>query len=193
MGLRFRRTWSVIPGVRFNLGLKSGSVSFGPRGLHYTVGTSGSRITAGLPGTGFFWTKKLNSPFSAAASRQGSQNQLPSAGGGPQLPHAQQSRAITPPMGAGAQLPQQGQPQTLSPFVTVAQSPQLRQPQGLSLPVGSTIQTSPSQNSAQLGGYPPSGTHPHFFVPLWLFWAVLAVIVIAGLCLISAVVGNLVR
>jgi len=38
MGLRFRRSWGVVPGVRLNLGLKSGSVSFGVRGLHYTVG-----------------------------------------------------------------------------------------------------------------------------------------------------------
>jgi len=45
MGLRFRRSWSVFPRVRLNLGLKSGSVSFGARGLHYTVGTTGSRIT----------------------------------------------------------------------------------------------------------------------------------------------------
>ena len=61
MGLRFRRSWSVFPGVRLNLGLKSGSVSFGARGLHYTVGTTGSRITAGIPGTGLFWTQKLKS------------------------------------------------------------------------------------------------------------------------------------
>jgi hypothetical protein len=58
MGLRFRRSWNVIPGIRFNLGLKSGSVSFGMRGMHYTVGTRGSRVTVGLPGTGLFWTKK---------------------------------------------------------------------------------------------------------------------------------------
>lgn len=61
MGWRFRRSWSVIPGVRVNLGRKSGSLSFGVRGLHYTVGTSGSRITAGIPGTGLFWTHKLKS------------------------------------------------------------------------------------------------------------------------------------
>jgi Protein of unknown function (DUF4236) len=75
MGLRFRRSWSVIPGIRFNLGLKSGSVSFGTRGLHYTVGTSGSRITAGIPGTGLFWTQKLKSPFGATRP-QGVSHQL---------------------------------------------------------------------------------------------------------------------
>lgn len=54
MGLGFRRSWGVLPGVRLNLGLKSGSVSFGMRGLHYTVGTRGQRVTVGLPGTGLF-------------------------------------------------------------------------------------------------------------------------------------------
>jgi hypothetical protein len=64
MGLRFRRSWSIIPGVRLNLGLRSGSVSFGVRGLHYTVGTKGSRVTVGVPGTGLFWTQKLSSASS---------------------------------------------------------------------------------------------------------------------------------
>ena len=76
MGLRFRRSWGVFPGVRLNLGLKSGSVSFGVRGLHYTVGTRGSQVTAGLPGTGLFWTQKIKSPFGNAQA--GSASQPPS-------------------------------------------------------------------------------------------------------------------
>jgi hypothetical protein len=45
MGFRFRRTWGIIPGVRLNLGMKSGSVSFGVRGFHYTVGTRGQILS----------------------------------------------------------------------------------------------------------------------------------------------------
>jgi Protein of unknown function (DUF4236) len=41
--------------------MKSGSVSFGTRGFHYTVGTQGQRVTVGIPGTGLFWTKKIDS------------------------------------------------------------------------------------------------------------------------------------
>src|SRR6478672_11458503 len=115
MGLRFRRSWSVVPGIRFNLGLKGGSVSFGTRGLHYTVGTSGSRITAGIPGTGLFWTQKLKSPFGAAPPQQGTQSPLPSAAT-TQAPQAQQTRIVAPPSGAGAQFPVP-RPQTLSPFL----------------------------------------------------------------------------
>jgi len=139
MGLRFRRSWSVVPGIRFNLGLKSGSVSFGTRGLHYTVGTSGSRITAGIPGTGLFWTQKLKSPFGAAPLQQGTQNQLPAAAA--QLPQAQQPRTGVPPTGAGAQFPVP-QPQTHPPFVG-AQPPQLSS-QGISLP----LRSSSGQNGA---------------------------------------------
>jgi Protein of unknown function (DUF4236) len=96
MGFRFRRSWGIIPGVRFNLGLKSGSVSFGMRGLHYTIGTRGSRVTVGVPGTGLFWTKKISLGFGLS---QPARNQ-------PQ-PNW--------PSHPGAQPPQLGQPQTHSP------------------------------------------------------------------------------
>ena len=45
MGLRFRRSWGVIHGNRLNLGLNSGSVSFGTRGVHYTVELGPLRLT----------------------------------------------------------------------------------------------------------------------------------------------------
>jgi hypothetical protein len=190
MGLRFRRSWSVVPGIRFNLGLKSGSVSFGARGLHYTVGTSGSRITAGIPGTGLFWTQKLKSPFGAAPPQQGTQNPLPSAATA-QAPQPQQTRTVTPPSGTGAQF-QVPRPQTLSPFLG-AQPSQLSLSQGTSLSHGSSGQSTPTQTPTHLSGYPVSTTSTHLVIPAWLVLAVGAVIVIAGLCFLSAIVGNLIR
>jgi Protein of unknown function (DUF4236) len=190
MGLRFRRSGSVVPGIRLNLGLKSGSVSFGTRGLHYTVGTSGSRITAGLPGTGLFWTQKLKSPFGTALPQQATQNPLPSAATA-QAPQGQQTRTVAPPLGAGARSPVP-RPQTLSPFLG-AQPSQLSQPQGISLPTPSSGQNSTTQKPMHLSGYPVSATSTHLVIPAWLVWAVVAVIVIAGLCFLSAIVGNLVR
>lgn len=68
MGFRFRRSWSLLPGIRFNVGKKSASLSFGGRGLHYTAGTAGRRVTVGIPGTGLSWTQKLGSPIPRAAS-----------------------------------------------------------------------------------------------------------------------------
>lgn len=53
---RFRRSVKLFPGVRWNIGKKSSSLSFGGKGAHYTVGTSGSRTTVGIPGTGLSYT-----------------------------------------------------------------------------------------------------------------------------------------
>lgn len=53
---RFRRSIKLFPGVRWNFGKKSSSLSFGVRGAHYTVGTRGSRTTVGIPGTGLSYT-----------------------------------------------------------------------------------------------------------------------------------------
>ena len=66
MGLRFRRSIRLLPGVRWNFGLKSTSISIGGRGLHYTVGTKGARISAGLPGTGLSWSQVAPTPSQIA-------------------------------------------------------------------------------------------------------------------------------
>lgn len=53
MGFRFRKSIKVAPGVRVNLGKKSGSVSIGTKGARYTVSSTGKRTTTvGVPGTG---------------------------------------------------------------------------------------------------------------------------------------------
>lgn len=53
MGLRFRKSVKVAPGVRVNLGKKSGSVSIGTKGARYTVSSTGKKTTTvGVPGTG---------------------------------------------------------------------------------------------------------------------------------------------
>jgi Protein of unknown function (DUF4236) len=56
MSFRFRRTMGIAPGIRLNLSRSGPSISFGPRGLHYTIGMKGNRTTVGIPGTGLFWT-----------------------------------------------------------------------------------------------------------------------------------------
>ena len=55
---RFRRSIKLFPGVRWNIGKKSSSLSFGGKGAHYTVGgPRGSRTTVGIPGTGLSYTE----------------------------------------------------------------------------------------------------------------------------------------
>lgn len=58
MAFRFRKSKNLIPGVRLNIGKRGFSVRMGGKGLGHTIGTSGRRTTVGVPGTGFFFTKK---------------------------------------------------------------------------------------------------------------------------------------
>jgi Protein of unknown function (DUF4236) len=54
---RFRRSFKILPGVRWNLNKGGSSFTFGSRGYHYTVGNKGSRSTVGIPGTGISYTQ----------------------------------------------------------------------------------------------------------------------------------------
>ena len=58
---RFRRSIKLFPGVRWNIGKKSSSLSFGGRGFHYTIGPRGGRTTVGIPGTGLSYTETSGS------------------------------------------------------------------------------------------------------------------------------------
>jgi tetratricopeptide (TPR) repeat protein len=54
MGIRFRKSIKLGPGVRLNVGKRGvSSVSFGGRGMRYTMGRGGRRTTSmGIPGSG---------------------------------------------------------------------------------------------------------------------------------------------
>ncbi|MDO4332649.1 MAG: DUF4236 domain-containing protein [Eubacteriales bacterium] len=67
MGLRFRKSIKVAPGVKINLNKKSAGVTLGTKGAHYTINTSGKRTASvGLPGTG------LSYSTSSGGSKKGS-------------------------------------------------------------------------------------------------------------------------
>ncbi len=55
---RFRRTKTLLP-VRLNFSKRGLSLRLGPRGLGYTLGTSGQRVSASVPGTGLGVTHQL--------------------------------------------------------------------------------------------------------------------------------------
>ncbi len=57
MGLRFRRSLRILPGVRLNLGKRGASVSVGARGALLTFGKRGTRATVGIPGTGLSYCR----------------------------------------------------------------------------------------------------------------------------------------
>lgn len=56
MGLRFRRTIRIAPGIRLNLSKSGVSTSIGRRGAHVTIGHGKVRETVGLPGSGLSYT-----------------------------------------------------------------------------------------------------------------------------------------
>ena len=76
MGLRFKKSFKIAPGVKVNVGKKSSSVTFGGKGAHYTVSSSGRRTSSvDIPGTGISYvstsggrSKRTNPQRSAPSS-----------------------------------------------------------------------------------------------------------------------------
>ena len=71
MGMRFRKSKKIAPGVRVNLSAKSASISIGPKGFKKTFSTSGrTTTTVGIPGTGLSYStsKKMGAPTAAASA-----------------------------------------------------------------------------------------------------------------------------
>lgn len=71
MGMRFRKSKKIAPGVRVNLNAKSASISIGPKGFKKTFSTSGrTTTTVGIPGTGLSYStsKKTGAPTAAASA-----------------------------------------------------------------------------------------------------------------------------
>lgn len=62
MGLRFRKSVKIAPGVKVNFNKKSISTTFGTKGAHHTISTSGRKTTSvGIPGTGISYVETSNS------------------------------------------------------------------------------------------------------------------------------------
>ncbi|HAP2706280.1 TPA: DUF4236 domain-containing protein, partial [Escherichia coli] len=60
MGFRFRKSISIIPGVRVNLSNGTPSLSIGPRGASLSVGKNGTFANLGLPGTGLSYRTRID-------------------------------------------------------------------------------------------------------------------------------------
>jgi hypothetical protein len=57
---RFRKTFSIFPGVRINLSKTGVSGSLGGRGATLNVGKQGEQVTLGIPGTGLSYRTPLS-------------------------------------------------------------------------------------------------------------------------------------
>lgn len=81
MGFRFRKSINLGPGMKINFNKRSVGVSFGKKGMRYSVNSNGrSTASVGIPGTGLYYTKTNNSH---------SNNYQPSAGNGNPTQHNQ--------------------------------------------------------------------------------------------------------
>ena len=57
MGLRFRKSVKLAPGVKLNFNKKSTGITFGGKGVHYTINSKGRKTASvGVPGTGLYYT-----------------------------------------------------------------------------------------------------------------------------------------
>lgn len=84
MGIRFRKSIKVAPGVKINLNKNSVSTTIGPKGAHYTVNSNGNKTaTVGIPGTGVSYstTSKSKSAKGKKGSSNVSQNTNPQPSG----------------------------------------------------------------------------------------------------------------
>ena len=59
MGLYWRRSTKILPGVRINWSKSGPSVSVGPRGAKVNFGKRGTFVSGGIPGTGLYYRQKV--------------------------------------------------------------------------------------------------------------------------------------
>jgi hypothetical protein len=60
VGLRFRRSISIAPGIRLNVSGSGLSATLGPRGASVNVGPRSTFLNTGLPGTGLYARQRLS-------------------------------------------------------------------------------------------------------------------------------------
>ena len=65
MGLRFRKSFKLAPGVRLNVSSSGMSWSLGPRGASVSIGKRGTYFNANIPGTGLSSRTRLDAPTAA--------------------------------------------------------------------------------------------------------------------------------
>lgn len=68
MGIRFRRTISILPGVRLNFSKSGVSLSLGPRGASLNFGQRGTYANLDLPGSGLSYRTRLGGSKERAES-----------------------------------------------------------------------------------------------------------------------------
>jgi hypothetical protein len=102
---RFRRSIKILPGVRWNIGKNSSSVSLGGKGLTYTTGTKGSRTTVGIPGTGLSYTQVHHHSSAPPGSPPPQGTTTPPSPSSSPIPPPLPTRTVSPPVPGRAASP----------------------------------------------------------------------------------------
>ena len=75
MGLRFRKSIKIAPGLKVNLNKNSISATVGTKGSHYTVNSKGKRTASvGIPGTGIYYTESSGGKNNNSTARNDDNN-----------------------------------------------------------------------------------------------------------------------
>jgi hypothetical protein len=72
MGLRFRKSIKLFPGVRINLSKSGISTSIGKPGATVNLSERGARGTVGIPGTGLSYSERLTADADPSPARPAS-------------------------------------------------------------------------------------------------------------------------
>ncbi|WP_288074680.1 DUF4236 domain-containing protein [Pseudomonas sp.] len=59
MGIRFRKSIKVAPGIKLNISKSGVSTTIGKRGASVNIGKKGVHANAGIPGTGLSYRTKI--------------------------------------------------------------------------------------------------------------------------------------
>lgn len=97
MGLRFRQTFTLFPGVRLNVGKRGMSASFGVPGATLNLGPRGVRSTVGLPGTGLSYSSMISPAGRRTVAEPSNSIAEPSYWEPPSHPGAEPNRPTSEP------------------------------------------------------------------------------------------------
>ena len=71
MGFRFRKSIKIAPGVKLNFNKKSTGITFGGKGVHYTINSKGKRTASiGIPGTGISFSESFGGKMKKKAQTE---------------------------------------------------------------------------------------------------------------------------
>lgn len=76
MGLRFRRSVKLAPGIRMNFSGSGVSWTLGPRGASVGIGKRGTYLNSGIPGTGLYARERIGKSPTGNSSRASSYSNM---------------------------------------------------------------------------------------------------------------------